>query len=54
MNSKGEYLIVLLAVIVAFATAALVVHAAYTILTCDGTVVGGVISFQCIEANDAK
>lgn len=49
--SKGEYLICLLAAIVALATVALVVHAAYTILTCDGTVVGGVISFRCVEAN---
>jgi hypothetical protein len=54
MNSKGEYLIVLLAVIVAFATAALVIHAAYTILTCDGAVLGGAISFQCIEVNHGR
>ncbi len=42
---------VFILLIVAIATIALVVHAAHTILTCDGTVVGGVISFQCIEVN---
>jgi len=49
--SKREILSALLVALVAFATAALVVHAAYTILTCDETVVRGVISFQCIEVS---
>jgi hypothetical protein len=43
---------VFILLIIAIATIALVVHAAHTILTCNGTVVRGVISFQCLQEAD--